>query len=258
MLLLQNGLNNITGDPTLDDEKAFQLDWAWQLETRSTRLGCRAFHQWALDYITFENTQVVRVPPDGDVAQTNLRYVNTDLATFTGFEAFGEALPDSMLTPYFTMNYVDGRDRSRDGGFATSNGSAGNASEKIFGTIRGAFSGVVGSDAEPLPGISPLETRIGLRFHDTSPERLWAVDVESRIVAAQNRVATSLLETTTPGFTIWNVRGIFKLTESLNLTTGIENFTDRQYREHLDFRTQSGLAVYQPGFNFYVGAAATY
>ncbi len=39
---------------------------------------------------------------------------------------------------------------------------------------------------------------------------------------------------------------------------GVENIFDRLYREHLDFRNQSGLSVFQPGATFYLGANLTY
>lgn len=42
------------------------------------------------------------------------------------------------------------------------------------------------------------------------------------------------------------------------LIAGIENFTDRQYREHLDFRSPSGIQVFQPGVNFYTGCEVSY
>jgi hypothetical protein len=35
---------------------------------------------------------------------------------------------------------------------------------------------------------------------------------------------------------------------------GVENFTDKQYLEHLDLRT----GVFQPGINYYFGSELTY
>ena len=37
---------------------------------------------------------------------------------------------------------------------------------------------------------------------------------------------------------------------------GVENFTDRFYREHLDYR--AGRGVWQPGINFYFSGQLTY
>ncbi|MDA1049126.1 MAG: hypothetical protein O3C40_01420 [Planctomycetota bacterium] len=39
---------------------------------------------------------------------------------------------------------------------------------------------------------------------------------------------------------------------------GTENFTDRTYREHLDFRSPNGIQVFQPGINGYFDGELTY
>lgn len=260
MLLLQNGLNNVTGDPTLAKERLFQLDIGSQYSNEYLRTGFRCFHAWGLDYITFENTRVNLVPPSGEVGQVSLRYVNTELATILGGEWFGELFPTSPLTPFANVRVVDGRDRTRNGRFATSNGSAFVASEKVEGLARGSFSGVVGSSSEPLPSMPPVESRLGLRLHDTSPEPRWNMEVSARVVDNQDRVATSLLETATAGFTTWDTRAVFRARKipGLIVATGVENMFDLRYREHFDFRTSSGVSVYQPGANFYVSTSLSY
>ena len=73
----------------------------------------------------------------------------------------------------------------------------------------------------------------------------------SKTILAKDRVASSLLEAATPGFTIWDVRSYMRLTSSFTLLAGVENFTDKSYFEHLDFRSPGGSAVFQPGRNFY-------
>jgi len=42
------------------------------------------------------------------------------------------------------------------------------------------------------------------------------------------------------------------------LVAGVENFTNRNYREHLDFRSPGGQSVFQPGVNFYLGTEWSY
>ncbi len=44
------------------------------------------------------------------------------------------------------------------------------------------------------------------------------------------------------------------------IVAGVENFTNKQYQEHLDFRSENplGLSTFQPGANAYVGAEMTY
>ena len=249
----------MTGDPTLKNERLLQVDLGWEYRGEKVRSGVRAYHAWGFDYITFENTLVNYIPPIGDVGQESLRYVNTALATLTGAEAFGELFPTSPITPFGVVKFVDGRDRTRNGNFATSNGSQGDPSRKVDGLSRGFFSGIVGGASEPLPGIPPLETRIGCRYHDTSRRQRWNFELSTRLVDQQDRIATSLLETQTPSFNIWDIRSVFRPFDKRNLvvSTGVENFFDRRYREHFDFRTQNGLSIFQPGANFYISTSLT-
>lgn len=258
LLLLQNGLNIVTGDPRLDKESVLQCDATIDHTSDSYRWGARAFHSWAYDYITVENTDVV-FDFMGNVNQVNLRYVNTDLATFTGFEFFAQAFTDAVLSPYINMAYVDARDRTRNGSFATQAAVFG-ASQRVAGLSRGAFSGVAGAGAEPLPGISPLEVNVGVRITDPSPQQSWNLEINTRVVDNQDRVATSLLESTTPGFTVYDLRGNLRPSrfDHVLLVAGIENLTDKRYQEHLDFRSQDGPPVLQSGFNFYFGTDIQY
>ena len=76
----------------------------------------------------------------------------------------------------------------------------------------------------------------------------------------EDRVATSLLETPTPGFAVWNLRGYWQASDRYLLIAGVENYGDRHYREYLDFRSRApgALDVFQPGSNFYFGSELTY
>ncbi len=260
LLLLQNGLNNVTGDPQLEKEKMFQFDISLDYKNSMVNTGIRGFHAWVFDYVTYENIGVVRQNPLAPVSQVNLRSVNTDLATLSGFEAFGELFSTTRVTPFATMRYVDGRDRTRSGEFATRPGDSGIETAKVAGLSRGNFSGISGASAEPLPGISPLESRIGVRIRNSAKTELWNVEVATRIVDNQDRVASSLLESSTPGFTLWDLRGTLRpsLTRDWLIIAGIENFTNKNYREHLDYRSLAGQSVLQPGVNFYLGTDINY
>lgn len=256
MFLIQNGLNTVTGNPLLKPETMAQVDLGLTYQDERIWAGISGFHGWGLDYITFENTQQVQGPPLGDVAQTNLQYVNTDLATFAGFEAFFQHETTEFLTPFATVSYVDARDRTRNGRFATQMvGGAGSPAMQIDGLNRGQLSGnnVTSLTQEPLPGILPMEARLGVRLHPLD-QTLWGLEVSARVVRMQNRVATSLNETATPGFTIWDLRGYWQASDAMRLVGGLENFGNRTYREHLDFRNPNGYRLLQPGINFYFGS----
>ena len=258
MFLLQNGLNTVTGDPKLRPERLYQFDVGARLEYPRFRAEATGFFAWARDYITFENLRVFRGPPFGQVEQVSLGYVNTELASFTGVELHMEYDLEDWLTPFATMSYVEGRDHTRNGSFATQRNTPGNPSTQVPGLPRGFFSGVAGPGVEPLPSILPLESRIGLQIHDVRAEPAWGVELSVRIVDDQSRVAASLLETPTPGFAVWDVRGYWYASQNVLVVAGFENFTDRSYREHLDFRSENGVEVLQPGVNFYVGTEVTY
>ena len=120
--------------------------------------------------------------------------------------------------------------------------------------------GTVLSNHEPLPSIPPLEFRTGVRLNGTIETVRWNAELSARILTSQDRIARSLAETTTPGFTVWNLRTYWQLTNQLTLVAGVENFTDKTYREHFDFRSQNPNArsFLQPGRNFYIGTTLVY
>ena len=262
MFVLQNGLNTLTGDPRLKKEKLWQVDVGISGDWDRVRGSANFFHSWIQDYITFENMgQSAPLSSGGDIA-TRLKYVNTDLATLAGFDLVAEADLNPMLTGFSTLSYVRGDDRTRNGDFATLpfDGSPGlQPSIRLPNKRRGeAPGGQIGQPQEPLPGIVPLESRIGLRWHDRQPKPRWAIELAARVVDTQSRVATSLNERPTAGFTTWDLRGYWRPDRHWLLTAGVENFTNKNYFEHLDYRSNSGFAVFQPGANFYFGTEFSY
>ena len=227
MFLLQNGLNVVTGDPLLDSERLWQMDVGLKFQAERFRGSARAYHAWINDYITYRAD-----PPlafSGSVQQLNLHYINTNLATLAGAELQSEYDVNNMLTTFGTLAYVQGQDRTRI---------------------------VVGS--EPLPMIPPLRARLGGRLHQAAPDPKWGLELSTQLVAAQNRVATSLLEHRTPGYTTFDARAFWEPTKRFTIFSGIENFTNKSYREHFDFSSPNGRQIRQPGLNFYVGAETRY
>ncbi len=261
MFLLQNGLNTVTGDPNLKPERTWQIDLGTQFRNEKAGFGLTGFHAWTQNYITFENVSVVQGPPLGKVQQVNLQFVNTDLATLAGFEAHAQYELKSWLTPFATMNYVAGTDLTRNGDFATIPGKQGSPKSQDHTKVRGANSGIEGGSTEPLPQILPLQARLGFRFHEQQEQPRWNVELATRVVDRQRRVAASLLEQPTPGFAVWDVRGTWQATPKILLVSGVENFTNKQFQEHLDYRPQPGAGnfrVLQPGASFYFGTEVNY
>ncbi|MCC9645345.1 TonB-dependent receptor [Rhodopirellula sp. JC740] len=235
---LQRGLTFLDGDPLLSSEKLYQLDLGVEYNDDRVQFGLHGHHAWVQDFITYD-----LFDPAGtiDGFQQGASFVNTDLATLMGFETYGQVELSSMLSLFGILTYVEGRDRTRL-----------EPSRHTGDPYRSGNSTV---DAEPLPGIAPMEARTGVLIHDPQPSDRWGVELAARIVDNQDRVATTLQEIETPGFTVYDIR-TYRRFGSLLVTSGFENVTDKFYREHIDYR--SGLGVYRPGFGFYVGAELTY
>lgn len=206
--------------------------------------------------MTFEN---IRTTDE----QVSLKFVNTDLATLAGGEVYAEFDANRWFTTFATVSYVEGRDHSRDGRAATIRAQPGVPSTptmRVAGS-RGDFSNATpAADEEPLPNISPLTSQLGLRFHEPITTPRWSIELSARVVDNQDRVASSLLESATPGFTVWDLRSYMQATDRLTLIAGVENFTDKQYREYLDYRPKGvgSLPMFQPGVNFYFGSELNY
>ena len=225
--LAQTGFSRMIGNPTLRPERNWQIDMGLEGEYEKWRGKANVFHAWVYDYITWQDDTVA------DFMDARLlRFVNTDLATLTGFELSGEYDLFPRLSAFGKMSYVEGRDQEIDA---------------------------------PLPGIAPLDTTLGLRLHDTDKGRRWGVECAARVVTTQDRLGTirllgttdTVIEERTPGFTVWNLRGYYNYTKDFTLIAGIANLFDRNYQEHLDLRllgpTGFGAPtrVLSPGFTPY-------
>jgi outer membrane receptor protein involved in Fe transport len=99
-----------------------------------------------------------------------------------------------------------------------------------------------------------------LRWEEPRATARWGVEISARLVDNQDRVAASLLERATPGFTVYDLRVFLRPTEQLQLVGGVENFTDKQYQEHLDYHpaNPAALATFRSGINFYFGSELQY
>jgi outer membrane receptor protein involved in Fe transport len=256
LTVVQNGLNSVVGNPLLSPELGWQLELGMRTQFERFRGGFSIFYAWIHNYVTWE---VIDAQTGGF---DTLRYVNTDLATLSGFELYGEYDAACWLTPFGSVGFVEGRDHTRD-----SRGSL------VVQNTQPPFQGVPSASQqpeEPLPGIPPMDFRTGFRLHDPDPKGRWGLETSARVVLSQQRVATSLYELQTPGFTTFDLRAFWRPNSHWLFTTGVENFLDRNYREHLDPLTgtvpiitngiagRTGPGVLQPGINFYFGARLTY
>lgn len=236
---LQRGLTFLGGDPELKAETLRQLDVGMLLQTERFSGGVNGYYSWIDDYITYD----LLTPAAADNGlSSGAGFVNTNLATLAGIEAFGQYRAADRLSYFGVLSYVEGTDRTRD-------------ETTFLGDTTVDRSGVAGVEKEPLPGIPPLDSRIGFLLHDPTKSQ-WGLEYSLRAVARQTKVARTLEEIQTPGFVTMDLRGFRRLSDSWLVTAGVENLTDRFYREHLDYR--SGLGVFRPGVGFYSGLEVLY
>ncbi|HKB41370.1 MAG TPA: TonB-dependent receptor, partial [Gemmataceae bacterium] len=231
--VLQQGLNRLIGDPNLRAEKNNQFDIGLLGNYDNVRFGATGFYAFINDYITYDQNKVTS-------GLSQVIFTNTELATLAGGELFADLDLTGYLTPFIIVSYVQGRDRTH----VDTQRSA------VLVSSRRAF------DTEPLPGIPPLEIRSGFRIHEETVRPRWSVEFLARSVMGQNLVATSLSELPTSGFTIFDVRAFWQMSDQVLLTGGVENIGDKFYREHLDPR--SGDQLFRPGTNAYAALEVKY
>jgi iron complex outermembrane receptor protein len=249
--VVQQGLNRIQGYPFLAPEKLKQLDVGLRSKTEQFRGGIRGFYAWIDAYITL---QAISLDPTSNSERLTTVFVNTPEATLAGGEAYGEWDVYQNTSFFGTITYVEGRNRTLN--------------ELLFGTSSlpapGATGGLPGRSAidqgpgeESLPQIAPLEARLGIRLHEAEPDPSWTLELSTRIVDSQNRVAAgALLEQATPGFTTFDVTGSWRPYDDLSFVFGVLKLTDGYYREHLDNR--AGNQLYRPGISAYFGSEVAY
>jgi len=96
-------------------------------------------------------------------------------------------------------------------------------------------------------------------LHSPNERQHWGLELSMRIVGRQDRVAVSLLESQTPGFSVFDLRGYWQMTDDWLWLAGVENVGNRTYREHLDYRALEGpIQQLRPGMNVYVGSQLAY
>ncbi len=234
--LFQNGFTRVIGDPNLNPERAWQADLGLRADYGDVRGGVRGFYTWILDYATYD---VATVGAGGPFGAQLVHSTSSDLATLAGFEIDGAIDWNDYITLFGSLSYVEGRDQDLN---------------------------------VPLTAIYPLEGRVGIRMHDASAERRWALEFFGRIVDDQDRLGglrsgpnIATVEQATPGFTVWHLRGYWAASRNIRLTAGVENLFDRNYLEHLDLRLPASaidsipeLQLLAPGITPYAGMEWTF
>jgi hemoglobin/transferrin/lactoferrin receptor protein len=100
---------------------------------------------------------------------------------------------------------------------------------------------------KPMSRLLPLTGSVALRWTAPSTKfwlegRLLAAATEDRITAADQAADSQRIPTDgTPGYLVASLRAGWQATEHLDLTCGIENLTDQDYRNHGSGQNEAGL-----------------
>ena len=268
--VLQTGTSRLIGDPNLSKERLNQFDVGLRYDTDYLKFGISGFYSLINDYITYDANRISRL------GLSQVVYTNTDLATLAGTELYFQANVTKRFSPFATVSYVQGIDQThvdnrRGTQFTRVDANGTPLTSRLDSSRRrDPATGAFATDTEPLPQISPMDTRLGFRIHGAQDVPKWQIEVATRIVSGQNSVAASLGERVTGGFTTVDLRGFYKVNKNFLITAGVENLGDRLYREHLDpiaanlLRSgASGLAndvpvLFRPGTNFFLNTQLSY
>jgi hemoglobin/transferrin/lactoferrin receptor protein len=178
------------------------------------------------------------------MVEAGYQMTNIGMATLAGADLFGEIRLRPGVALFGCMSYVHGENLRRvvfvDAGTGYSK--------------DGTFTPIPGS--EPLPNIYPFNGRISLRVFDPEKDR-WQAEFITRLVNCQQEVADSLVELPSSAFTVFDLRGYYRVRENLRFSVSLENLLNAYYAEpgSVVIVNPSGIPVFmpEPGFSVSLG-----
>src|SRR5262249_54017705 len=104
LAILQNGFNSVLGNPDLKKERLWQIALGLRVDYERLRAGANLYYAWVQDYITYQVLGAqggfaqggIKVPFQ-ETQGLSLQFVNTELATLSGFELYGETDVNAYL-----------------------------------------------------------------------------------------------------------------------------------------------------------------
>jgi iron complex outermembrane recepter protein len=270
------GNSFVDGLSNLSPEKTWQFDLGLTGKRGPVRYGARGFYTTIWDYVMavpaytsspLTSTHVLGrnfqdfpldwredyFYPDatnGDTVEAGYQVENVGLATISGGDLFAEVELRKGLTVFGSMAYVHGQNLRPIAFYNTgSDDSRGGLILPIAGT-------------EPLPGMYPFNGRLSLRVFDPEEDR-WGMEFAARFVHSQNEVAFSVSETPSAGFSVFDLRGYYRIRKNIRLHAEIQNLFNRYYYEPgslVIINPVSGLPTYlpEPGFTFLTSVEARF
>ena len=206
------------GDPYLDPEVNYQIELSSDYRHSGLELGGSVFYSYLTDYITaVVDEDLPRKFMPMQEPRFAKRFVNVDEATQAGFEFFLNYAFNDRFSFLSDMSYTYGQNISLD---------------------------------EPLPLIAPFTAHLAVKYERP---KYW-LNLRSRLVAEQNRVAESFGEVPAPGFATFDFSAGYEPVQGLSIGAAVLNIFDTAYFEHLNFsyRNSDTLQgrILEPGRNF--------
>ncbi|RZF51236.1 TonB-dependent copper receptor [Acinetobacter halotolerans] len=171
-------------------------------------------------------------------AQLDIGFQAEHGAWNTWASAYAGLIKDFILLEYHTPDKRKPLARNVDATIAGAEAGVGyQFTDQIQADVSTMYAwGKNTSDGRALPQISPLEGRINLRYIEDK----YSLGLLWRVVAKQNRI--SLNEGNVVGydmnpskaFDTLALNGTYKLTDTVDVSVGVDNVLDKTYTEHLN------------------------
>ena len=201
------------GNPQLDPEVNNQLDLTFEWTKESMAINVDVYSAYLQDYISsvIDPTLSPRLPMSPGVR----RFFNISEAFKTGFEVSWSQELISSLQHQLGIAYTYAQDLKRN---------------------------------EALPEIAPLDLRYALSGNYINGK--LRPEIVFRYVMDQSRISNEFGETTTPSFTLLDIKIDYSITDKLTVSAEINNLLDAEYYEHLSRSVRSSNnPIFAPGRN---------
>jgi iron complex outermembrane recepter protein len=207
----------LLGNPQIKPETNNQMDLTFQWKSQGTILNLDLFVAYLQDFITsvIDTSLTPRLPASPGVRQ----FQNLDEALKTGFEFSWSQKLVSGLQHRLSIAYTYGEDLTNN---------------------------------EPLPEIAPLDLRYSIR--GSWLKNKLHPEVTVRHVLQQDRISQEFGETSTPSFTVMDIKLGYHFNKKWGIYAGVQNLLDVNYYEHLSrsVRNEAMTPIYNPGRNFFI------
>ncbi len=201
------------GNPQLDPEVNNQLDLTFNRKTPQSNITIDLYAGYLQDFIS--SVIVPELDPRLPTSPGVRQFINIRDAFKTGFEFSWSQELLYGIQHQLGVAYTYAQDLERD---------------------------------EPLPEIAPLDFRYSLYGYFVD-ERLRP-ELMLRYVMRQSRISQEFGETSTPSFTLMDIKMNYQLTEAAKISIGINNLFDENYYEHLARSVRGNNdPIFAPGRN---------